>query len=640
MLPTVALLAALSMEFIGQPVRAKNILAVLVAVDPKTGKEVLVLSNNNEGSGGELIFVDLENGSGTVFKTPAGAGAEGLTQVPDGRLVLGTFYDGHVMVFDMKKMAFDTWQRFGNETYVWGFAVGNDGRAYFGTFPGGKLGALDLNSYTFEDLGAAAPPNFYLRAVVGNDDGRIFCHFIVEKPTWLLFDPRTRTFASLPAEIQRAPYLSVWNGYLLTPNRAFDGRTFEAVPLPFKVPALRSRPATPAPLNNNWSLDPILTTHDVLYVEQGDYVWRLAKDEKAFRLISSIDFRGGRLQAELSDGRLVGIRGQDYFIIKPGDTAVNLKPILGESAPRGIFFLKSDPKGRLWGGPPFGQTLFVIDPQVGTVVNTPTISDRTGEVYDVAFLDGVTYAAAYNAGEVIRYDPEKPWDQWNRMNPKTLVTLRPRGFVRPTGGIIVGPGRKLYSGWTAGIGYGGAIAITDPDRGETDLITNPLGQQAIMGVATDGNLLYVGTGLGGTGLPNQAGQSATFGIIDPATRSVVYQETLAGTGRVRVIGYDAATKIVVTSVDTSLRLFDTVTRTFIARGQDAPRVASFGNAIPGDGRFYFTSAKQALLMDLRTGVVQTLGEAPVYVDNIALAPDGTVYVSGGVNLYAIRPRFY
>ena len=638
MLSAFAVLAALSMELIGQPVRAKNILAAQVAVNPNTGRDIAILSNNNEGSGGEIILLDVDSGDAMVFKTPAGAGAEGLTEVPDHRFALGTFYDGHVMVFDLKSMQFLKSQQFAGESYVWGFAMGNDGRAYFGTFPGGRLGALDLSDYSIADLGAPAPPNFYLRAVVPNSDGRILCHFIVENATWMVFDPRTKVFTPLPAELQRAEYLSVWSGYVLTPNAIFDGRDFRPAALPFKIPLPRTRPTLPSPAN--WRVNPDLTTPDVLYIEQGQNLWRLSKGATEFRLVSSIDFRGGRLWAATRDGRIVGTRGQDYFVLKPGDTTIDLRPIPGESAPRGIFFLKPDPGGKLWGGPPFGQTLFSVDPRSGAVINTPAISDRTGEVYDLAFLDGVVYAAAYAGGEVIRYDPRKPWDEWNQKNPKTLVALRQQNMVRPTGGIIVGPGRKLYSGWTAGIGYGGGIAITDPDTGATDLINNPLGRQQILGIATDGNVLYVGTGTGGTGLPEQPGESAKFGILDPVTRQVVFQTTVPGAHRVRVIGYDAATQIVVTIVDTYFRLFDPTTRTFLPRGQDAPRVASVANAMPGDGRLYFTSAKQALLMDLRTGNVRTLGDAPVYVDNIALTPDGTLYVSGGVNLYAIRPTLY
>src|SRR5207249_1433044 len=111
------------------------------------------------------------------------------------------------------------------------------------------------------------------------------------------------------------------------------------------------------------------------------------------------------------------------------------------------------------------------------------------------------------------------------------------------------------------------------------LLRNPLGAQQIMGVATDGELLYAGTGLSGSGLPDQPGQSAKFGVIDPLTESVIAQYTFDGANRIRVIGYDARTHIVATIVDTYIRLFDTTTRSFLTRGLSAPRVASWSNAM-------------------------------------------------------------
>ena len=636
-----------ALEHLGQPARARNILAGRVVVNRQTGKEMLVLSNNNEGSGMELIFIDLEKGTAKVFRAPAGAGAEGLTEIPGDRLALGTFYDGTLMIFDLKKMEFIKSVQFPGETYIWGFAMGSDGRAYCGTFPGGKLGALDLSSYTLEDLGAPAAPNYYLRRVVATPDGRILCRFIVEKPTWLVFDPATKKFDPVPEQLQSMPTVPVvWNRYLLSGNRVYDGNLNRVVP-PFPIPSENCDPiveerdsgpeVSPRPCVKDveWDVHPFLTTQDVLYLRQGRTLWRYEKNDTDLQLVTSMDRRGALLLGGTRDGRVCGVRGQDYFAIKPGDTSLDLRPIPGESAPRSITFLRADSEGRVWGGPPYGQTLFWMDPKTRKVVNTPAISDTRGEVLDVAFLGGATYCASYSGGEVIRYATEKPWDQWNQTNPTTIASISAEGYGRPTGGIIVGPGRQLYSGWTARFGtYGGAVAITDPESGKTELLENPLGEQQIMGLATDGNLLYVATGIDGDGLPTRPGQSSKLGIIDPATKRVIWQQEVSGAQRVRIAGYDASTQIVPTIVDTHIRLFDASTRTFLERGRTAPTVASWSHALPGDGKLYYGSGMQVLALDLRNGTVDTVAEAPGYVNNVAMGPDGTIYFGVGVDLYA------
>src|SRR5256885_10014034 len=81
-----------ALEPLGQPCRAFNVLAGRDVIDPQ-GKEWLVLTNMNEISGCELIFIDFENNTGKVYRAPAGQGAWALQQVGE-KLIVGTYYDG------------------------------------------------------------------------------------------------------------------------------------------------------------------------------------------------------------------------------------------------------------------------------------------------------------------------------------------------------------------------------------------------------------------------------------------------------------------------------------------------------------------------------------------------------------------
>ena len=632
-------------EHLAQPALSRNILEGRFVRDRKSGNEVLVLSNNNEASGAELIFVDFDNDTGRVFQAPAGAGAEALSELSENRLGLGTFYDGSLMIFDLVKMEFVKTISFAPQTYIWGFAIGKDSRAYFGTFPGGKLGALDLSTYKIDDLGAPAAPNAYLRNVVATPDGRILCHFIVDKPTWLVYDPATQTFSQVPDDLRAEPRVASWNAFLLAGDRAYDGRDFHKMamtPFPFPPSGKRhianrsSLAGAQAPPEQSWAVDTLLTTPDVLFVRRGPELWRYTKKETRFSLITAVNLRGGRILGVMTDGTVVGVRGQDYFVMKSGDAMLNLRPIPGKSSPRTISFLKTAPDGCIWGGPPYGQTLFRFDPNTKALVNTSNITDTGGEVYDVAFLGGVVYAAAYSGGDIVRYDPAKPWDEWGQTNPQTIASISNAGYNRPTGGIIIGPDQKLYSGWMAELGkYGGAVAITDPTTGKTEIMRDPLGAQAIMGVITDGKLLYVGGDTSGSGLTSKPPQASKFGIIDPETKKLIWQQEISGAQRIRVIGYDAGVHIVVTIVDGHIRLFDTLARTFVNRGQDAPTVASWSNGVSGDGNVYYANGKRVISLNLLSGRFESVATVDGLVNNVTVGSDGAIYFGARTDLYRV-----
>jgi len=105
-----------ALENLGQPCRAFNVLAGRDVIDP-SGKEWLVLTNMNEISGCELIFVDFKNNTGQVYHAPAGQGPWALQQAGD-RLIVGTYYDGQFIIFDLKQMKFIRSVGFAGEKYI------------------------------------------------------------------------------------------------------------------------------------------------------------------------------------------------------------------------------------------------------------------------------------------------------------------------------------------------------------------------------------------------------------------------------------------------------------------------------------------------------------------------------------------
>jgi hypothetical protein len=619
--------AEIKVEKVEQPCRAKQVLGGCVVRDPESGREWFAITNMNEISGAELILIDAERDRAELFHAPAGAGSWAITPASGNRLVVGTFYDGTFMVFDLKQKRFVQHTRLANEEYIWNLAYGGDGRLYGGTYPGGKLGAFDLKTGMAEDCGAPTPPNQYLRYVSATPDGRLLCSFGMEKATTRLYDPRTKQFSEVPAALEGVTQGAVWNGFFVAGSRVYQRPDFAVVPPPFAPPPVEK---------GGWSADASLTSAETLFLWQGNTLYRCRKGEKSLTRIAEIDLRGGRCLAANDHGEVFGIRGQDYFVLRPSDQTLHLRPIPAESAPRQILFLKCDDQDRLWGGPPFGQTLFSFHTRSGKTINTGAVCDAGGEVYDVAFHKGKVYAASYAGGDITEYDPARSWDQWGLKNPRPVAKVGD-AYIRPTGGITVGPDGRLYSGWMAKYGtYGGAVAITDPATGKTELIENPLGAQAVAGLAVDADHLYVGTSLGANGLPDKSGEAPRFGVIDAVTRKVTFSQEFAGVSQVRALALDTKTRRVALAVGNKLARFDTKTRAFVADAPaDLPKIGSSTLCAPGDGRIYYGSGKEVVMVEMQTGKCMRLAELPANVGGVAVRTDGTIFAFCGSDLYRV-----
>jgi hypothetical protein len=386
-----------------------------------------------------------------------------------------------------------------------------------------------------------------------------------------------------------------------------------------------------------WVVSQLLTTRDVLYIQQGKTIWSFRAGDKALSEVCNADLQGGGINAITSDGTIVGLNGQSYMILKPGEKEFELRRFPVELGPRLTHFLRSDNAGKLWGGPTFGQTIFWLDIKSKKFENTDRVCNSGGEVYDAAFLEGKVYTVSYVGGDICRYDPAAPWDQRHNVNPKSIVHVADRGYIRPEAGIVLGPDKKLYAGWSAKYGtYGGAVSITDPDDGKTDLIENPLGDAAICGVAADEKQIYIGTTTGGNGLPVRKQVAAKFGVIDSVTRKVVFEKAFEGAAAVRAIVHDASTGLVAMTVGPAIHIFDPAKQSFLTLPADLPERTGESMCTPGDGELYFASGADVIAMDLATLKFKLIGSTPEKIDKLAVEKAGSVYVSCGPRIYRVR----
>jgi hypothetical protein len=619
------------MELLGQPCLARNMHAGCLVQDK--GRDYFVLTNTNEITNAELIFIDIESGTGEVYRAPTGAGAWALQKLPGNQLGAGTYYNGMFLIFDIPSRKWVKQIKFPGEDYLWSFAIGGDGRLYTGTYPGAKLGALDIESGAVEVLGAPGKPNQYLRNVSTLPDGRIYCYFGTEKPISFIFDPKTKQFSPVPANLHTTATGVAWNGFFVSGQKAYRMPDLaEVSPLPFPTPTG----------DDPWQVLPVLSDEKSLCISQRSSVYRFRAGETALTRIAAIPTTGISMFAVSGDGHVFGTRGQDYFIAQADAKKLRLEAVPGPSSPREVFFLHADDKNRLWGGPPFGQTLFYKDLTTGQVTNTRAVSNRGGEVYDVEVVDGTAYAVSYVGGEIIRYDPQQPWNHIGGVNPRVIAKAGP-AFIRPAAGITRGDDGKLYSGWWAQYGtYGGAVAITDPTTGATELITNPLGTQAISGLAVSDGRAMIGTTLAGNGLPSQArdGVSAKFGIYDLAGRKTIFQHEFPQASSVSHIRYDALTHrtaCIVHRTRPYLWIFDNALAQFREPTAAQEKLQPDYLTTAGPGRIAFSEKRSLRLLDLATGDVTTVGAAPENIHCITFAPDNRLYIACGATVYRTAP---
>src|SRR5688500_6683007 len=87
----------LNMELLGQPCLARNMHTGCLVQDK--GRDYFVLTNTNEITNAELIFIHIEAGTGEVYRAPTGAGAWALQKLPGSQLAVGTYYNGTFLIF-------------------------------------------------------------------------------------------------------------------------------------------------------------------------------------------------------------------------------------------------------------------------------------------------------------------------------------------------------------------------------------------------------------------------------------------------------------------------------------------------------------------------------------------------------------
>ena len=497
-------------ERIGQPCRNFNILGATSFVDPRDGRQKMVLSNFAAGATGNLIIVDPESGDGEAIQLPVDEGAWAVLVLDAETLLVGTCpRGGYLHRLDLRSRSWAEPLRDNGETYIWNLCRGDDGFVYGGTYPGCVLLRYHPTAHRLENMGRMSDvaDNQYTRYVYAVPD-----HILVE--CW-----------------SAERHLTLWN--LATHEQRRFGRSGAVV---------KTITADFICTDTNGELD-FYDLHTFAPLED---------QSNDLPIAPTLPYKGSRHVIPLADGRHFVVRGQEYYLTEIGVDTPPLHPIPTPKPPTRIHTITGAPDGKIWGACGFGQTIFSCDPVSGDYWNSGVVCDQGGEVYGMSFAGHRLFLSAYSGGDHIVYDPAQEWDQVSNQNPQTLTSVGP-DLIRPETRSVIGPDGHFWTGWMARYGvYGGGLSRVDVHSGEVSVWRDPIPGQSLIGLSADEQFLYFTTGGKANGLPDKV-DAFHFVVWDPEHGEIYRHRFARGQKLGRVL---AVAGRVLVCVDSSVHIFD------------------------------------------------------------------------------------
>lgn len=511
----------------GTPCRVINPIGKkMIYQPPGLDHPVLVLNSCIAEKTAAAVFVDLKTGKSTVVPLPHGSGGWAVIETSPGKLLFESLEPLSLITIDTTggNYKVESVVDVEKNIYAWTFTKGPDGQIYFGSYPTSHLYRYNPATREVTDLGQIGPDeNLYVRHAAYDDSGYILCDVIVSKPGIFAYNVATGKQVEVVPGVS-APLDSIGGRVYASLNgllHEFDGASMKFVPATIAAPpgGLAWRNISPS------------STPERLLVIANDGTWWEVKPGLAPRQVWNQNLKGGGIVGFWGEDKVVAYRGQEYGVAKTLAQGVDWKQATDSAIPVHMHFITADPKGGVTGGPSFGQTLFRFDPARKLEQNTGQVVEGGGEVYGGKWLDGKFHFVSYSGGYQAVWDPEKPWDQINNNNPKTLLQYNTPEYgtmIRPIGNMIIGPGTKLYSGWSGQYGVtNGMLAEFDPATNKARHWGNALFAEnmSIGKVVSDGKYIYGLTSNEFSGiLPEH--KPISFWVFDPVTEKVLFQKKL------------------------------------------------------------------------------------------------------------------
>ncbi len=581
-----------------------------------------------------------------TYPLPGVESAWGVKAATDGRVYIGTHYDGGLYRYTPGSLNFEYLGRFGSETHVFSMTAGPDGKMFAGTYPGGRLYEFDPALEKIIDLGAVDPEQKYVRSLAydaardvlyagaGGSKSRIYkiSPDGTRKELLGTMIPGGGDTVAFPYGMDFAEdrlFVKFSNGDLLVvrPDDTIDYYDPDGMDIHSgQVAAIPGQPGR------------------VVFTLSGQlYVYDSATQSSSLlkEIESTINFHDGKFvdlgSPEWPGMTFVGMGSFGhvmYYNLSTGRTEVT--PANYAGSPILIQSIHAGPDNKMYvAGYMSGFASY--DPVSGAVSETNSL----GQIESSVVRNGKLILGAYAGSRILEYDPSQPFSE---SNPHQLFALREHGQDRPFAMAYDPVSDQLAVGTVANTtSLQGALSIYDFATQTVDVYKNIVPNQSIISLAYKDGLVYAGTTVyGGLGTSGPTETNAKLFIFDPLTKQKVY-ETTPAIGRKGVTGLSVGPDGMIWGVaEDFIFKFNPATRQFDYRVAKLRRYAAntttwaWAFLHPGtDGNMYGTSRGQFFMMKPETNEFVILdGSRGNYLNRDAF---GNFYFSDSSDLWKYTP---
>lgn len=408
-----------------------------------------------------VVQVDVATGRCRQFRLPEPCGGPwGIDFTLEGHLLV-TSVSGHLARIDPRNGK--TWITANPGQWLWHVDRGMDGKYYLASSPECRLFRYDAVTEGLEDLGPMHDTEKYLRVALDGNDGYIYCSVGCTAAQIVAYHIASgRKTNLLPKAEQTPDFHGMGHGA--------DGKLY------------------------------VRTTRGTVYRLAHGQAFPITDADEVRRHLDGY-YRGYR--ERLPDGRSVSYVDPDAIRIGEGADATIL-PLRYTTDGANIFHLAEGPHDTVVASTIMPLFLLRYTPATDLLENLGRGGIDNGEAYSFGHCDGKLYYACYSYGNLMRYDPAKPWHtdppgamRWED-NPRLLTNLG-RGHNRPRA-MFVDSRKRVWIGSIPEYGRdNGGLGVYDT-LAET-YHNNPvvIPHQSILALTADdaGDVIYGATSIGG-----------------------------------------------------------------------------------------------------------------------------------------------
>ena len=183
------------LEDLGVPMRKGGFRNACVGPDASGRSELMYFNFSQEAAPLFLVSVNPQTGESHQYVAEAGhPGAHGLCCGPDGKIYLGTWGSGSLLVFDPKhpeRNIRTIGKPAASESYIWNLVPGIDSRLWGVTYPNARLISYDTATGEMKDHGRSSDTEMYSQCVAVGPDGRVYTTFGTRQSDLMMYDPRS-----------------------------------------------------------------------------------------------------------------------------------------------------------------------------------------------------------------------------------------------------------------------------------------------------------------------------------------------------------------------------------------------------------------------------------------------------------------